>query len=167
MQTAKNLFLWPSRSVVRKGLEIPLALALDLAWTKRRLIEVYLNIAEWGPDGVFGGGRRPRRLWQSAASRPVRARGGADGHRPAQPLAETLPRSAARRPCPAGRAYRRPGRPNPAPGRLPPGTRKSRVRGGVDGKNLCMDPRPFRLRAVSARRTMEFPMAVPKEKTSR
>lgn len=54
MQTAKNLFLWPSRSVVRKGLEIPLALALDLFWTKRRLIEVYLNIAEWGPDGVFG-----------------------------------------------------------------------------------------------------------------
>ena len=54
MQTAKNLFLWPSRSVVRKGLEIPLALALDALWPKRRVIEVYLNIAEWGPDGIFG-----------------------------------------------------------------------------------------------------------------
>lgn len=53
MQTAKNLFLWPGRSVVRKGLEIPLALAIDVAWPKRRLLEVYLNIAEWG-DGIFG-----------------------------------------------------------------------------------------------------------------
>lgn len=54
MQVVKNLFLWPSRSVVRKGLEIPLALVLDAVWPKRRIIEVYLNIAEWGPDGVFG-----------------------------------------------------------------------------------------------------------------
>ncbi|MDE2362561.1 MAG: transglycosylase domain-containing protein [Hyphomicrobiales bacterium] len=54
MQTVKNLFLWPGRSVIRKGLEIPLALALDALWTKRRIIEVYLNIAEWGPDGTFG-----------------------------------------------------------------------------------------------------------------
>lgn len=53
MQTAKNLFLWPSRSYVRKALEIPLALWLDLVWSKRRIMEVYLNIAEWGP-GVFG-----------------------------------------------------------------------------------------------------------------
>ncbi|MFV0295415.1 MAG: monofunctional biosynthetic peptidoglycan transglycosylase [Hyphomicrobiaceae bacterium] len=53
MQVVKNLFLWPSRSVVRKALEIPLALALDLVWSKRRIIEVYLNIAEWGP-GIFG-----------------------------------------------------------------------------------------------------------------
>jgi monofunctional biosynthetic peptidoglycan transglycosylase len=53
MQTAKNLFLWPARSVIRKGLEIPMALALDVAWPKRRLLEVYLNIAEWG-EGIFG-----------------------------------------------------------------------------------------------------------------
>jgi monofunctional biosynthetic peptidoglycan transglycosylase len=53
MQTAKNLFLWPSRSMARKAIEIPIALSLDLAWPKRRVIEVYLNIAEWG-DGVFG-----------------------------------------------------------------------------------------------------------------
>ncbi|WP_425487083.1 monofunctional biosynthetic peptidoglycan transglycosylase [Microvirga arsenatis] len=53
MQVAKNLFLWPSRSYIRKGLEIPVALYLDLIWSKRRMIEVYLNIAEWG-EGVFG-----------------------------------------------------------------------------------------------------------------
>jgi monofunctional biosynthetic peptidoglycan transglycosylase len=53
-QTAKNLFLWPGRSVVRKALEFPLALWLDLVLGKRRLMEVYLNIAEWGPSGEFG-----------------------------------------------------------------------------------------------------------------
>ncbi|MEQ8308848.1 MAG: monofunctional biosynthetic peptidoglycan transglycosylase [Hoeflea sp.] len=53
MQTAKNLFLPPSRSVVRKALEIPLAMWMDKVWTKRRLMEIYLNIAEWAP-GVYG-----------------------------------------------------------------------------------------------------------------
>jgi monofunctional glycosyltransferase len=53
MQVAKNLFLWPGRSYVRKALELPIALYLDLAWPKRRMMENYLNIAEWGP-GVFG-----------------------------------------------------------------------------------------------------------------
>jgi monofunctional biosynthetic peptidoglycan transglycosylase len=53
-QTAKNLFLWPGRSVVRKVLEFPLALWLDLVLGKRRLMEIYLNIAEWGPTGAFG-----------------------------------------------------------------------------------------------------------------
>lgn len=53
MQTAKNLFLWPQRSYLRKGLEIPLSLWIDLLWPKRRTMEVYLNIAEWGP-GIFG-----------------------------------------------------------------------------------------------------------------
>jgi monofunctional biosynthetic peptidoglycan transglycosylase len=53
MQTVKNLFLWNSRSFIRKGLEIPLAMVLDRLWSKRRILEVYLNIAEWG-DGVFG-----------------------------------------------------------------------------------------------------------------
>lgn len=54
MQVAKNLFLWNSRSFVRKAIELPLALWLDLVLTKRRLLEIYLNIAEWGPDGEFG-----------------------------------------------------------------------------------------------------------------
>ena len=53
-QTAKNLFLWQGRSVIRKALEFPLALWLDLVLGKRRLMEIYLNIAEWGPGGEFG-----------------------------------------------------------------------------------------------------------------
>jgi monofunctional biosynthetic peptidoglycan transglycosylase len=53
MQTAKNLFLWPGRSAVRKGVEIGLALVLGKLWSKRRTLEVYLNVAEWG-DGIFG-----------------------------------------------------------------------------------------------------------------
>ena len=53
MQTTKNLFLWPSRSYVRKALEIPIAAALNLAWPKRRVLEVYLNVAEWG-EGLYG-----------------------------------------------------------------------------------------------------------------
>jgi monofunctional biosynthetic peptidoglycan transglycosylase len=53
-QTAKNLFLWPGRSFVRKALEIPLALWINLVLPKRRVLEIYLNIVEWGPDGQFG-----------------------------------------------------------------------------------------------------------------
>src|SRR5262249_7969289 len=53
-QVAKNLFLWPGRSVVRKVLEFPLALWIDLVMSKRRTMEIYLNIAEWGPNGEFG-----------------------------------------------------------------------------------------------------------------
>jgi monofunctional biosynthetic peptidoglycan transglycosylase len=53
-QVAKNLFLWSGRSVVRKVLEIPLALWLNLVLPKRRVMEIYLNIAEWGPNGEFG-----------------------------------------------------------------------------------------------------------------
>lgn len=53
MQTVKNLYLWPSRSVIRKGLEVGLVHALEAAWSKERIIEVYLNIAEMGP-GIYG-----------------------------------------------------------------------------------------------------------------
>jgi monofunctional biosynthetic peptidoglycan transglycosylase len=53
-QTAKNLFLWQGRSFVRKAMEIPLALWLNLVLPKRRILEIYLNIAEWGPNGEFG-----------------------------------------------------------------------------------------------------------------
>jgi monofunctional glycosyltransferase len=53
-QTAKNLFLWQGRSFVRKALEIPLALWLNVVLPKRRILEIYLNIAEWGPNGEFG-----------------------------------------------------------------------------------------------------------------
>ena len=53
-QVAKNLFLWPGRSVVRKALEFPLARWIDLVLPKSRILEIYLNIAELGPSGQFG-----------------------------------------------------------------------------------------------------------------
>ncbi len=53
-QVAKNLFLWPGRSVVRKVLEMPLAIWIDLVLEKQRILEIYLNIAELGPSGQFG-----------------------------------------------------------------------------------------------------------------
>lgn len=53
MQSVKNLFLPPSRLYLRKAAEIPLALLLDALWSKRQILEIYLNIAEWG-EGVFG-----------------------------------------------------------------------------------------------------------------
>ena len=53
MQLAKNLFLWPSRSVIRKGLEAWLTVYVELVLPKRRILELYLNVAEWGP-GIYG-----------------------------------------------------------------------------------------------------------------
>lgn len=53
-QIAKNLFLWPGRSFLRKALELPLALWIDVVLPKSRVLEIYLNIAEWGPSGQFG-----------------------------------------------------------------------------------------------------------------
>jgi monofunctional biosynthetic peptidoglycan transglycosylase len=66
MQTAKNLFLWPGRSYIRKGLELPIALYLDLVLGKRRLMEIYLNVAEWGA-GVFGAEAAARRYFGKSA----------------------------------------------------------------------------------------------------
>ncbi len=66
MQTAKNLFLWPSRSYIRKGLELPVALYIDLIWPKRRMMENYLNIAEWG-EGIFGAEAAARRYFRKSA----------------------------------------------------------------------------------------------------
>ncbi|WP_375415151.1 monofunctional biosynthetic peptidoglycan transglycosylase [uncultured Bradyrhizobium sp.] len=53
-QVAKNLFLWQGRSLLRKALEFPLALWIDLVLPKQRILEIYLNIAELGPSGQFG-----------------------------------------------------------------------------------------------------------------
>jgi monofunctional biosynthetic peptidoglycan transglycosylase len=53
MQTAKNLFLWPGRNLLRKGLEAWLTPQIELLWPKRRIVEVYLNVAELGP-GIYG-----------------------------------------------------------------------------------------------------------------
>ncbi|OOF49642.1 monofunctional biosynthetic peptidoglycan transglycosylase [Rodentibacter trehalosifermentans] len=52
-QTAKNLMLWHGQSWLRKGLEVPATLLLELCWSKKRILEVYLNIAEFG-EGIFG-----------------------------------------------------------------------------------------------------------------
>ena len=53
-QVAKNLFLWPIPGPIRKVLEFPLALWIDFVLPKRRILEIYLNIAELGPSGQFG-----------------------------------------------------------------------------------------------------------------
>ena len=53
MQCARNVFLWQGKSYLRKGLEIAMAYLLEPAWGKRRILEVYLNVIEWGP-GVYG-----------------------------------------------------------------------------------------------------------------
>ena len=52
-QTAKNIFLWPDRSYVRKGLEAYFTVLIEVLWGKPRIMEVYLNSVEWGP-GVYG-----------------------------------------------------------------------------------------------------------------
>jgi monofunctional biosynthetic peptidoglycan transglycosylase len=66
-QTAKNLFLWQRRSSVRKALEFPLALWIDFVLPKRRVLEIYLNVAEWGPGGEFGAEAGSRRAFAKSA----------------------------------------------------------------------------------------------------
>ena len=68
MQVAKNLFLWPAKSYVRKVIEVPLTYAIELMWPKWRIMEVYLNIAEWGP-GVFGAEAAAREHFGRSAAR--------------------------------------------------------------------------------------------------
>lgn len=67
MQTVKNVYLWHGRSYVRKALELPLALAADLAWSKRRMMEVYLNVAEFG-EGLFGAEEASQRYFGKPAN---------------------------------------------------------------------------------------------------
>jgi monofunctional biosynthetic peptidoglycan transglycosylase len=66
-QVAKNLFLWQGRSFIRKALEAPLALWIDLVLPKRRILEIYLNIAAWGPTGEFGIEAGARRAFGKSA----------------------------------------------------------------------------------------------------
>ena len=68
MQVAKNLFLLPAKSYVRKVIEVPLTYAIEIMWSKRRIMEVYLNIAEWGP-GVFGAEAAAREHFKRSAAR--------------------------------------------------------------------------------------------------
>ncbi|GKW25519.1 monofunctional biosynthetic peptidoglycan transglycosylase [Pectobacterium carotovorum subsp. carotovorum] len=67
-QMVKNLFLWDGRSWVRKGLEAGITTGVELVWTKRRILTVYLNIAEFGP-GIFGVEAAARRYFNKSASR--------------------------------------------------------------------------------------------------
>ena len=99
MQTAKNLFLWPGRSYIRKALEIPLAYAVRFGWGRRRLLEIYLNFAEWAP-GVFGAEAAARHHFKRTAARLT--------PRQAALLAATLPNP----------YLRRAGRPGPRTRRL-------------------------------------------------
>jgi len=66
-QVAKNLFLWQGRSYVRKALEVPLAYWIDFVLGKRRTLEIYLNVAEWGPNGEFGAEAGARRAFGRSA----------------------------------------------------------------------------------------------------
>ncbi|MBL8701757.1 MAG: monofunctional biosynthetic peptidoglycan transglycosylase [Alphaproteobacteria bacterium] len=72
MQVARNLFLWPGGGWWRKAVEAPLSLAIDALWPKRRILEVYLGIAEWG-DGVFGAEAAARHHFRKAAADLTRA----------------------------------------------------------------------------------------------
>ena len=66
-QVAKNLFLWSGRSWVRKGFEVYFTLLIELSWPKRRILEVYLNIAQFG-DRIFGVAAASRRFFGKPAS---------------------------------------------------------------------------------------------------
>jgi monofunctional biosynthetic peptidoglycan transglycosylase len=95
MQVVKNMFLWPSKSYLRKAIEVPLTLVMELVWPKWRILEIYLNVAEWGP-GVFGAeaaaayhfnkpaarvGEREAALLAASLPNPVRRDAGAPGPR--------------------------------------------------------------------------------------
>lgn len=66
-QVAKNLFLWKGRSYLRKGLEAWLAVLIELSWSKRRILEVYLNVAEFGPR-VYGVAAAARSYFDRSAA---------------------------------------------------------------------------------------------------
>jgi monofunctional biosynthetic peptidoglycan transglycosylase len=74
MQCARSVFLWPGRTYVRKALEVYLALLMEQLWGKRRILETYLNVVEWGP-GVYGAEAAARRYFGVSASEldPARA----------------------------------------------------------------------------------------------
>ena len=70
-QTAKNVFLWPGRNFLRKGLELWFAGLMELLWSKRRIMEVYLNVAEFG-EGAFGLEAGARRAFGRGVTRLTR-----------------------------------------------------------------------------------------------
>lgn len=68
MQTAKNVFLWPSRSLFRKSLEAWFTVLVEVFWSKERILEVYLNVVEWG-DGIYGVEAAARAHFRRSAKR--------------------------------------------------------------------------------------------------
>ncbi|MCS6627441.1 monofunctional biosynthetic peptidoglycan transglycosylase [Roseibacterium beibuensis] len=66
-QTAKNVYLWPGRDWIRKGLEAGYTVLIETLWGKRRVMEVYLNVAEWAP-GVYGAEAASQRWFGKSAS---------------------------------------------------------------------------------------------------
>jgi monofunctional biosynthetic peptidoglycan transglycosylase len=90
MQTAKNLYLWNGRSYLRKALEVPLAYTMSILWPKKRMMEVYLNIAQLGP-GVFGVEAASRYYFKKSAANLTRHE--------AVLLAATLPNPRVRNPA--------------------------------------------------------------------
>ena len=67
-QVAKNLFLWPGRSFIRKGLEAYFTVLIETIWSKQRILEVYLNVAEFG-DGIFGVGAASEAFFKKPPSK--------------------------------------------------------------------------------------------------
>jgi Transglycosylase len=74
MQTAKNVFLWPGRDWVRKGFEAYFTVLIEVGWGKRRIMEIYLNVVEWGP-GIYGAEAAARHYFSKAGSRSDDRRG--------------------------------------------------------------------------------------------
>ncbi|MEO0327802.1 MAG: monofunctional biosynthetic peptidoglycan transglycosylase [Pseudomonadota bacterium] len=90
MQLVKNLFLWPERSYIRKGLEVPYAMMADIILSKRRIMEIYLNVAEWD-IGIFGIEKASQHYFKRPAVKL--------GPRYSSLLAVTLPNPKARNPA--------------------------------------------------------------------
>lgn len=97
MQVAKNIYLWEARSYLRKALEVPLAYAIVTLWPKDRVLEVYLNIAQFGP-GLFGVEAASRKYFRKPAS--------ALTQREAVLLVTTLPKPTVRNPARPSRTHR-------------------------------------------------------------
>jgi monofunctional biosynthetic peptidoglycan transglycosylase len=121
MQVVKNLFLWPSRNYIRKALEIPLTYVIEAVWSKQRILEIYLNIAEWGP-GIFGA--------EAAARYHFRKSAATLNPREAALLAVSLPNP----------FDRQAGRPGPGTATLADNL-LLRMRAG-QGNTACVRPRP-------------------------
>ncbi len=123
MQVTKNLFLWQSKSYLRKAIEIPLTFVIEAVWPKRRIMEVYLNIAEWGP-GIFGVEAASRYHFNKPAARL--------SEREAAQLAVALPNP----------IRRDAGDPGPQTRRLASDI-QARMRSAPPGATACVRPRPL------------------------